>query len=93
MNKLNILEYILKLIRKDVQEDSELISEIEYALIEIDTAKNIFNNVSDSNLIEVAIYSEDAATRRFEHLLKKAKEEGISVSKAHMIDKYLEIAE
>lgn len=93
MNKLNILEYILKSIRKDIEEDSELINEIEYALIEIDTARNIFNNVSDFNLIEVAIYSEDVATKRFEHLLQRAKEEGISVSKAHMIDKYLEIAE
>ena len=92
MNKLNILEYILKSIRKDIYED-ELINEIEYALIEIETARNMFNNVSDSNLIEVAIYSEDAAVKRFEHLLRRAKEKGVSVSHSYLIDKFLEAAE
>lgn len=93
MNKINILEYILKSLRKDTYEDNELINEIEYALIEIETARNMFSNVSDSKLIDVAIYSEAAAVRRFEHLLKKAKEEGISVSNSYMIDKFLELAE
>lgn len=92
MNKLNILEYILKSLRKDIYED-ELINEIEYALIEIETARNMFDNVDDSNLIDVAIYSEDAAVKRFEHLLKKAKEKGISVSNGYIIDKFLELAE
>ncbi len=92
MNKLNILEYILKSLRKDIYED-ELINEIEYALIEIETARNMFDNVDDSNLIDVAIYSEDAAVKRFEHLLKKAKEKGISVSNSYIIDKFLELAE
>mgnify|MGYP002625749679 FL=1 len=92
MNKLNILEYILKSIRKDIYED-ELINEIEYALIEIETARNMFNNVDDSNLIEVAIYTEDAAVKRFEHLLRRAKEKGVSVSHSYIIDKFLELAE
>ena len=92
MNKLNILEYILKSLRKDIYED-ELINEIEYALIEIETARNMFDNVDDSNLIDVAIYSEDAAVKRFEHLLKKAKEKGISVSNGYIIDKFIELAE
>lgn len=92
MNKLNILEYILKSLRKDIYED-ELINEIEYALIEIETARNMFDNVDDSKLIDVAIYSEDAAVKRFEHLLKKAKEKGISVSNGYIIDKFLELAE
>ena len=92
MNKLNMLEYILKSIRKDIYED-ELINEIEYALIEIETARNMFNNVDDSNLIEVAIYSEDAAVKRFEHLLRRAKEKGVSVSHSYIIDKFLERAE
>lgn len=92
MNKLNILEYILKYLRKDIYED-ELINEIEYALIEIETARNMFDNVDDSNLIDVAIYSEDAAVKRFEHLLKKAKEKGISVSNSYIIDKFIELAE
>lgn len=92
MNKLNVLEYILKSLRKDIYED-ELINEIEYALIEIETARNMFDNVDDSNLIDVAIYSEDAAVKRFEHLLKKAKEKGISVSNSYIIDKFLELAE
>ena len=92
MNRRNILEYILKSLRKDIYED-ELVNEIEYALIEIETARNMFDNVSDSKLIDVAIYSEEAAVRRFEHLLKKAKEKGISVSNNYMIDKFLEFAE
>ena len=70
-----------------------MINEIEYALIEIETARNMFNNVDDSNLIEVAIYSEDAAVKRFEHLLRRAKEKGVSVSHSYIIDKFLELAE
>lgn len=92
MNKKNILEYILKSLRKDIYED-ELINEIEYALIEIETARNMFDNVDDSKLIDVAIYSEEAAVKRFEHLLKKAKEKGVSVSSSYIIDKFLELAE
>ena len=92
MNKKNILEYILKSLRKDMYED-ELINEIEYALIEIETARNMFDNVDDSKLIDVAIYSEEAAVKRFEHLLKKAKEKGVSVSSSYIIDKFLELAE
>ena len=53
----------------------------------------MFNNVDDSNLIEVAIYSEDAAVKRFEHLLRRAKEKGVSVSHSYIIDKFLELAE
>lgn len=92
MNKKNIVEYVIGMISKSTTND-ELITEIEYALLEIETARNIFNNVEDPRLIEVAIYSEEVAMKRFDHLLAVAKERKISVSYEYIADKFLELAE
>jgi hypothetical protein len=92
MNKKNIVEYVRGMISNN-KTDDELIIEIEYALIEIETARNIFNNVEDPRLIEVAIYLETVAMKRFDHLLSVAREKGISVSNEYIVDKFLELAE
>ncbi|MBD7912546.1 MULTISPECIES: DUF2508 family protein [Clostridium] len=92
MNKRNIIEYVKGIISNN-KTDDELITEIEYALLEIETARNIFNNVEDPRLIEVAIYSEEVAMKRFDHLLSIARERGISVSNEYIVDKFLELAE
>lgn len=92
MNKRNIIEYVKGIISNN-KTDDELITEIEYALLEIETARNIFNNVEDPRLIEVAIYSEEVAMKRFNHLLSIARERGISVSNEYIVDKFLELAE
>ncbi len=92
MNKKNIIEYLIGRHKEEFPED-KLIDEIEYALIEIETARNIFNNVNDERLIEMAIYEEEVATKRFEHLLSVAKEKGVCVTKEYIFDRFLELAE
>ena len=44
-------------------------------------------------LIEMAIYEEEVATKRFEHLLSVAKEKGVCVTKEYIFDRFLELAE
>jgi hypothetical protein len=92
MNKKNILEYVLN--KADVLDvNQQLIEEMELAKMELDTARSMFNNVNDSSLIEVAIYSEDVAKKRYDYLLSIAKEKGISVGNDYIFERNMEIAE
>lgn len=56
------------------KEDKQIIDSIEQAKAEMEVASCMFENVSDPKLIEVAIYSEEAAKKRYEYLLGIAKE-------------------
>lgn len=92
MDKKNILEYLLdKADALDVNQ--QLIEDMEIAKKELDAARSMFNNVNDSELIEVAIYSEDVARKRYDYLLSIAKEKGISVGNDYILEKNIEIAE
>ncbi|SFD05811.1 YaaL family protein [Clostridium uliginosum] len=86
MNKRNILEYLLdKTDGLDINE--QLLEQMEIAKSEIDAARSMFNNVNDSKLIEVAIYSEEVAKKRYEYLLLIAKSRGLSVSHEYVLQK------
>jgi len=92
MDKKKIFEYILdKADNLDVNQ--QLIEDMEIAKMEIDVARSMFNNVNDSALIEVAIYSEDVARKRYDYLLSIAREKGISVSDDYIFQKNVDIAE
>ena len=92
MDKKKIFEYILdKADSLDVNQ--QLIEDMEIAKMEIDVARSMFNNVNDSALIEVAIYSEDVARKRYDYLLSIAREKGISVSDDYIFQKNVDIAE
>ena len=92
MDKKKIFEYILdKADELDINQ--QLIEEMEIAKMEIDVARSMFNNVNDSALIEVAIYSEDVARKRYDYLLSIAREKGISVSEDYIFQKNVNIAE
>ena len=52
----------------------DIIKAIENTKLEIETARNLFNIVYDENLIEMAIYLEEAAKKRLEYLIALAKE-------------------
>lgn len=91
MDKKKIFEYILdKADELDINQ--QLIEEIEIAKMEIDVARSMFNNVNDSALIEVAIYSEDVARKRYDYLLSIARKKGISVSNDYIFQKNINIA-
>ena len=92
MNKKNIVEYLMyKTDNLDVYE--KLLEDMEIAKMEINVARSMFNNVNDDRLIEVAIYSENVARKRYDYLLSIARERGISVGTDYIIEKNVQIAE
>lgn len=92
MNKKSVLEYISDKATV-IDENHQLLDDMEAAKRELDAARSMFNNVNDSTLIEVAIYSEDVAKKRYDYLLSLAKEKGLTVSNDYVIEKNLEVAE
>jgi len=67
----------------------QLIKEIKSAKEEIDKARSTFNNVCDDALIEVAIYSEDVALKRYGYLVSIAKKRGICVTDSYVMQNNL----
>ena len=71
----------------------KLLRDMQLAKMEIDMARNMFNNVEDNALIDIAIYSEDLAKKRYGYLLSIAKGNGIRVSKNYIIENNLFLSE
>lgn len=92
MNKYNIIRYISKIIRKD-KADNELLYAIEAARLELEVARNNFENVEDFNLIEAVIFSEAAAKKRYDYYISIAKNRGFKVSKRYVLEHCLELVE
>ena len=92
MNKKNFVEYLrYKADSADIY--VKLLEDMEFAKMEISVARSMFNNVNDDRLIEVAIYSENVARKRYDYLLAIAREIGISVGYDYIIEKSVQIAE
>lgn len=92
MNKKNIVEYLMnKADTPDVY--AKLLEDMEIAKMEINVARSMFNNVNDDILIEVAIYSENVARKRYDYLLSIARERGISVENRYVVENNVQIAE
>lgn len=77
MNKNFIVEFLMGKIDYS-KEDQEIIDGIEEAKQEMNVASCMFENVSDPKLIEVAIYSQEVARKRYEYLLSLAKKREIT---------------
>lgn len=75
MNIKNILSFILVKYNNDNKVSDNIIKDIQETIIEIEVAESMFNSVSDSKLIEAAIYREEAAKKKFDYLLSVAKEQ------------------
>lgn len=86
MNKIKILEYLMKNIDGE-DLNYKLVEQMEEAKSEMDAARSMFNNVNDSKLIEVAIFAEEVAKKRYEYLLCLAKARGLSVSHNYILQK------
>lgn len=78
MNKKNVLELLLEKYRGSNKINKQIIKELEETILEMQVAQAMFDEVSDSKLVEVAIYKEQVAKKRFEYLLSIAKEKGIN---------------
>ena len=86
MNKKNIVEYLMyKIDNPYVYE--KLLEDMEIAKMEINAARSMFNNVNDDNLIEVAIYSENVARKRYDYLLSIARKAGIKVGTDYIVER------
>lgn len=92
MNKKNIVEYLMN--KADAPDMyAKLLEDMEIAKMEINVARSMFNNVNDEKLIEVAIYSENVARKRYDYLLSIARERGISVANSYIVENNVQIAE
>lgn len=86
MNKKNIVEYLMyKTDNRDMYE--KLLEDMEIAKMEINAARSMFNNVNDDDLIEVAIYSENVARKRYDYLLSIARKRGIRVGTDYIVER------
>ncbi|EHJ02407.1 hypothetical protein CDLVIII_5944 [Clostridium sp. DL-VIII] len=90
--KKNIVEYLMNK-ADDSDMYTKLIEDMEIAKMEIDVARSMFNNVNDDKLIEVAIYSENVARKRYDYLLSLARERGIRVGNNYVAGNNAQIAE
>ncbi len=61
------------------QEARELIGYVKQAMEEWNRAEEFFENVSEPDLVDYAIYRVEASKRRYMYLLKQAKEKGVKV--------------
>lgn len=69
------------------KEQEKIIREIRRAQMDVSTAENFFQVVTDPELIDVAIYELEAKKSRYQYLLRVAKEKGIKKSlKESLID-------
>ncbi|VYU63767.1 DUF2508 family protein [Clostridium tertium] len=77
MNKNIILELLIKSTDKNKKEYSEediaLLNNIKETISEMEVARALFDSVSDPKLVELAIYTEDAAKTRYDYLISVAK--------------------
>jgi len=90
MDKEKIKAFISKLAAKfltDHDEENikspevELAEEVKNAHLDWIQSQKYFESVSDPDLVDHAIFMEEAARRKYLYLLKKAREHGISLEK------------
>lgn len=81
MDKNIIMELLMHNVEKnkDVysEEDIQILTAIEDAIVEMNVARSMFNNVSDPKLIDIAMHTEDMARSRYEYLILMAKQRNL----------------
>ncbi|MGL5151782.1 MAG: YaaL family protein [Clostridium sp.] len=92
MNKDNIIN-ILTNVAEEFDDNEGILEEIEKAKLEMEAARSFFENVSEPKLIDVAIYTEEVAKRRYDYLISIARKNNIRVTKQYILDKCTRIAE
>ena len=75
MNIKNVLSLMLVKYSSDDLISDKVLKEIQEAIKEMQVAESMFNSVDDPNLIEAAIYREEAAKKKFDYLLSIAKQQ------------------
>ncbi|MGD9569776.1 MAG: DUF2508 family protein [Sedimentibacter sp.] len=66
--------------QKHTEGKNDLYINLENAKKEWEEAKNIFENVSEPDLVDYAIYNVEAAEKKYVYLLKQIKNEKLNVN-------------
>ncbi|MFD3155311.1 YaaL family protein [Haloimpatiens sp. FM7330] len=85
MNRRKVLNNLFRNV-KYTKEERELLESIEDARYEWQIAREYFQQVDDSKLVDYAIYKEEAAKARYVYLLNQAKVKNIKVNTCFMIE-------
>ena len=77
----DVIGYVLNNLQgiREKDENEELINIVFRAKQEMLDAQNYFDNVTDTELVDHAIYKMEAAKSQYIYLLKLAKDKGLSV--------------
>lgn len=78
MTKINELINILTGKQQEPTETEELLDDIDEVISSLSHCRRRFDLVTDSDLIDAAIYEELALRARYAYLMKKARAQGIT---------------
>jgi hypothetical protein len=67
-------------VQKSTSDKNDLYINLENAKKEWEEAKNIFENVSEPDLVDYAIYNVEAAEKKYVYLLRKIKNENANAN-------------
>ena len=76
--KVSIKSILENFKTKNKSADDEMVINIENAKKEWEDAKNIFENVSQPDLVDYAIYKVEAAEQKYIYLLKQFKSNNLT---------------
>lgn len=85
MNRRKILDILFKNV-KYTNEQKEVLYGLEEAREEWEVASQYFENASEPELIDYAIYKEDAAKAKYMHYLSMAKQLGITIEPSFYVE-------
>jgi len=71
-----LVERVFKLENTKKSKEKDFFEEVEEARLEWHLALDYFNNVADSELVDHAIHTMEAAEKKYIYLLSKARQEG-----------------
>lgn len=81
MNNNIVLKFLMQEVEnnKDKYTDDDLLlfEAINESIMEMEVAQSLFNSVSDPNLIDLAIHTEDVARSRYNYLIALAKKRAL----------------
>lgn len=81
-------KFIIDSLPKDIkysEEQRQIIKSIEEAKEELSRARQYFELVSNPNLVDYAIYMEQAAKSRYSYLLAEAKDKGVEIDVSYVL--------
>lgn len=81
MNNNIVLKFLMQEVEnnknKYTEDDLLLFEAINESIMEMQVAQSLFNSVSDPNLIDLAIHTEDVARSRYNYLIALAKKRAL----------------